>query len=131
MGERKTKLVRNSPLLYIIQPQISEIDVKMQNYFVVKPNIEEKKQLSSNDKIEETPKQPKLNFKEMSVEEQLEFLTKLPEKVKPIKCQFKTNVKDYKGIIVSQQEDIVEIKTELQKDNIQLKIEEIISISML
>jgi hypothetical protein len=73
----------------------------------------------------------KKRFRELSVEEKIDYLIHLPYGVPRIKCLFKTNEKSYRGIVVDYKDGKVVLRVVTKPQKITLDIEEINDIQML
>lgn len=68
-------------------------------------------------------------FKELSMEEKVEYLLHLPPGVPKIKCEFETKEEKYHGIVIGYADGIVHIFQKKKPNKLSLKIEDIISIN--
>jgi hypothetical protein len=73
----------------------------------------------------------KKRFRELSVEEKIEYLLQLPYGVPRIKCIFTTNEKSYRGIVSDYKNGKVVLRVVTKPHKVTLGIEEIVSIQML
>lgn len=133
MGDRKQP---KSPLLYIQQPHIKTPEASMQSHYMtpkkqrdtkVQNSIKrpvsrqkftklkdddqketfESSEANEEEQAEVDAPQEKKKFKDMTLEERIDYFLTTPEHVPVMKCEVKTNGRNYRGIIVDQQDDKV------------------------
>lgn len=68
-------------------------------------------------------------FKDMTVEEKIDYFLNLPSHIPNLKCEVKTEERSYRGIIIDQEEETIILRT--GRRNFSIPIEEIIDIRML
>ncbi|SFD39194.1 Spore coat protein CotO [Lentibacillus persicus] len=133
MGNRKQA---KSPLLYIQQPQIKTPEASMQSHYMTskkqrdtkvqnsikRPGSRQKFTKLKDDDQEETfelsgenekeqsedhrPREKK-KFKDMTLDERVEYFLDTPDHAPIMKCEVKTEGRNYRGIIVDYQDDNV------------------------
>ncbi|MEC1769900.1 CotO family spore coat protein [Schinkia azotoformans] len=77
----------------------------------------------------EVKKPRKKTFKEMSVEEKVDYLVKLPIAVPKVKCEIRTKESTFQGIIAGYTNGVVQIVQRKKPFRIDLKIEDILGIN--
>jgi hypothetical protein len=132
------QIVRNEPLLYIVQPKLEPTVSYMQKSFKAQRNSSEKIEedhrvnethLTEAEQVLQEHKKTKL-FQEMTLEEKLQFLTKLPNQLSSIKCKLVTKKGDYKGFICEYTNEYVVFQIE-KGDKINIPVKQIVSISLI
>lgn len=118
MGEER---YANHPLLYIHQPEMEEVHVTMQHHYRTSTfsadeetdglrSDETSTAVYSHEEDTDDPNQLKQKkFREMTVEEQLAYLTEQPEYVPKIVCEIHTENRLHQGIIQDVKEGIVTV----------------------
>lgn len=98
---RKQKVVETEPLLYIVQPKAMRAAAHMQETFTWTNRTQQ-----TGDAPEQVEKEEeqraffvKKEFQEMTLDEKLAFLTRLPAHLPPLKCQFATKEQRYEGVL--------------------------------
>ncbi|MBA2874951.1 CotO family spore coat protein [Thermaerobacillus caldiproteolyticus] len=135
---KTNQVVRNEPLLYIVQPKLEPTVSYMQKSFKEEKKSSEK--VEKDDRIHETDLKDveqffqenvktKL-FQDMDLEEKLQFLTTLPNQLSSIKCQLATKKRNYKGFICEYKNEHVIFQTE-KHDKVNIPVEQIVSISLI
>jgi len=147
------------PLLYIAQPDLEEAKLNIQHSYVVKVNKQEKK-AKKNDYVEshyeevenveeveeiedaqeelESPENQvqedkgwvKKPFKAMTNEEKVYFMVNKPHYIPKVECRIRTKNDLYIGYILAYNEGKVAVKITSSINNIEIPLEEIISIQM-
>ncbi|MED4353298.1 CotO family spore coat protein [Schinkia azotoformans] len=77
----------------------------------------------------EVKKPRKKTFKEMSVEEKVDYLVKLPIAVPKVKCEIRTKESTFQGIIAGYTNGVVQIVQRKKPFRVDLKIEDILGIN--
>lgn len=120
------------------QPLPSPITINdIKNRIPKGPNAQEDIDQLSQNQQEEIPvlqepevKKPRhKTFKEMSVEEKVEYLVNLPIAVPKAKCEIRTRETTINGIVVGYKNGVVQIVQRKKPFRVDLKIEDILSIS--
>lgn len=92
-------------------------------------------QQSPQNQLEEVQQEPEVKkprhkpFKEMSVEEKVEYLINLPAAVPKVKCEIRTKETTIQGIIAGYTNGVVQIVQRKKPFRVDLKIEEILGIN--
>lgn len=80
--------------------------------------------------VQQEPKKPRQKtFKEMSIEEKVEYLVNLPIAVPKVKCEIRTKETTIQGIIAGYKNGIVQIVQRKKPFRVDLNIEEILGIN--
>ncbi|MBD1381902.1 CotO family spore coat protein [Metabacillus arenae] len=139
------------PLMYIVQPDYNEVQAQMQTLVVKKNKIDtienkqpvavkeknEKMQESQSNSYEEDQvvkkpeKKRRKPISQMSIAEKVDFFTNLPRNIPKTLCQIETETDTYRGIIITEENGLVHIRTLGEPNEIKLQIEEIKSITLL
>src|SRR5699024_12853598 len=82
--------------------------------------LEEKKSMA------ERPK-----FKDMTIEEKVEYFVRQPRHVPKLRCQIETNERKYRGIIIDFQEGHVFIRVGKRSSSTKISLDQITNIRML
>lgn len=94
----------NEPLLYVDQPQISKPKSNMQTEFVsFQENLDVKRKKNKDKNIQIS------SFKQLSIEEKIEYLVQFPKDLFQMKCIIVTKDKTYRGTIVRRHDGMIEI----------------------
>ncbi|GGI14929.1 CotO family spore coat protein [Gottfriedia solisilvae] len=147
------------PLLYIAQPDLEEAKLNIQHSYVVKVNKQEKK-AKKNDYVEshyeevenveeveeiedaqdelDSPENQvqedkgwvKKPFKAMTNEEKVYFMVNKPHYIPKVECRIRTKNDLYIGYILAYNEGKVAVKITSSINNIEIPLEEIVSIQM-
>ncbi|WP_099157112.1 CotO family spore coat protein [Virgibacillus ndiopensis] len=116
MAEKK---LARSPLLYIHQPNVDIPEAKMQyDYMTPKAasdtqtklndkQIENEIQENNEDNDDEEDKRSsrRAKFKEMTIDEKIDYFVNMPSSLPKMKCEVKTGERSYRGIINDKKED--------------------------
>ncbi|KXG10194.1 hypothetical protein AT864_01755 [Anoxybacillus sp. P3H1B] len=104
--------VPNEPLLYIVQPNLEpKVSYMQQSFQAKKPRSSQ--QTGIAEWGEDAQKQGKQKqFQEMTLEEQIQFLVKLPNQMSRIKCHLVTRKGEYKGFILEYRNGHVKFQTD-------------------
>ncbi|ASS90551.1 MAG: hypothetical protein C6W58_01270 [Bacillaceae bacterium] len=124
---KKEKL---EPLMYIVQPNIKKPEVTMQSTLLKKIANNSKQAVKSTWTKEEIYKRRR-ELANMTVHEKIDFFSSLPEHVYKNVCEIKTVEKTYKGIILSKENDVVQIRTFDQNEPLKIKSKSILDIKVL
>lgn len=87
--------------------------------------------LSSQELEEESQSADRIKFKDMTIEEKVNYFINQPRHVPKLKCEVETNERKYRGIITDFQEDQVFIRVGRRTSNTEIPLNEIINIRML
>jgi hypothetical protein len=132
------QIVQNEPLLYIVQPKLEPTVSYMQKTFKGQRNRSEKiagdhrnneTHLTETEQVLKEHEKTKL-FQEMTLEEKLQFLTKLPKELSSIKCKLVTKKGDYKGLICEYTNEHVVFQIE-KGDKMNIPVKQIVSVSLI
>lgn len=147
------------PLLYIAQPDLEEAKLNIQHSYVVKVNKQEKKAKKKDyveshydevvdveevEEIEDTQEElespenqvqedkgwVKKPFKAMTNEEKVYFMVNKPHYIPKVECRIRTKNDLYIGYILAYNEGKVAVKITSSINNIEIPLEEIVSIQM-
>ena len=138
-----------APLLYIHQTRTEKINANMQQYYrssKMKPADTEEKppspdrikksspvytHNSNSDEmgLEDIDQQKDKNFQEMTVEEQLIYLTDKPSYAPRLVCEIKTNERSYRGLVLDYKDGVATIRSGRRR--LEIPREEIERIRML
>lgn len=146
MGDRDR--IVQKPVLYIQQPQESEVTAPMQSYFYYKkeekqadkkgnrkqeatgPNNENRK--PENGIQQNQVPERRRAFKEMSIPEKVNYFVNMPDKVPKMKCEVITEeMKKYRGYIQSLKNDLVNMKTFQQPFQVEIPLKVIQDIKLI
>jgi hypothetical protein len=148
MGYDK-EVKRRDPLLYINQPKMQEVKANMQDTFrskrqdpvkkekakmiakrVMKPAVDQDEKIPDSFQLPVKEKEEDLQgasaflrvkpFKEMNVEEKIEYLLVTISGRPPFPCVYVTEEGSFKGIIHKHDGEAIEVKT-FQGDNVRIK----------
>lgn len=112
----------NEPLLYLDQPKLKKPLSQMQEEYVSFSAVKEK---------EETVNQEKnSSFKELSIDEKIDYLVELPKEFIQMKCKIETKDRTYRGSITNRLDDKIEF-LQAGQQKITISIEDIKSIDLL
>src|SRR5699024_11650770 len=70
-------------------------------------------------------------FKDMTIEEKVEYFVSQPRHVPKLRCQIETNERKYRGIIIDFQEDHVFIRVGKRSSSTKISLDQITNIRML
>src|SRR5690625_3944940 len=98
------------PLLYIDQPTIEKPKAFMQDYYYNSPS--NKQQEEKNESEDHNDEKGELAseeltgpFKDLAVNEKIAYLLNLPEEVPKIRCEFVTEERNYRGVLLEEKEE--------------------------
>lgn len=149
---KKEQTIKQRPLMYISQPNFSNVTAKMQQVVTKKKVSTEVKEepkaeveVSQNEiptVTEDEAPQNVVNtsnnrvsrrrkFVDLNIEEKIKFFVKLPANVPKSTCQIKTESETYRGKVIGLNEGIVLIKTVSEPSEVQLSVQEIKDISII
>lgn len=135
------KIIRQ-PLLYIQQPSFKVPQVNMQVHYSVKRNRREHKEgveldrkevqstMEEYDQNRHSPLKRLKPFKEMDLEEKIEYLQNFPKSIPPVPCIFQTANEAVRGIFVNKTENEVIVKQFDQTEK-SISIKDLTSIVMM
>lgn len=144
----KEKVRHQQPLLFIAQPKLDLPEAEMQQAFRTakgkrKEVITEEEKLEKTeavvkpeDKIQTIEKKPaptnkKVNFKDLSTEEKVEYFLNLPAQIPKMKCEIVTSEGSLIGIISGREENRIHFKSIRRPFKREVKLEEIRDIKLL
>ncbi|MCA1320052.1 spore coat CotO family protein [Bacillus tianshenii] len=133
--ERNQKQIKHPPLLYILQPSSTDIQVQMQSEWkrknVKKPVLD----TESVSRIEEPPSvKQKKNFKDFnkwSLTEKVIYFIELPENRKKNICRILTKEKEIVGKIVGYEGGIVDVFLPLSGACKKIPVDDILNIEVI
>lgn len=147
------KVRSQQPLLFIAQPKLDLPKAEMQQaYRTAKgkkkevlteeekqetAQIEEKRKAAARaeEKTQtaekKAPTSKKVNFKELTTVEKVEYFLNLPSQIPRMKCEIVTSEGSLIGIISGREEDLIQFKSIRRPFKRELKIEDIRDIKML
>ncbi|MCZ0756156.1 CotO family spore coat protein [Anoxybacillus sp. J5B_2022] len=116
------QIVPNEPLLYIVQPKLEPKTSYMQQLF------QAKKAANRANKLEAVMNTKQ--FQEMTLEEQVQFLVKLPQQLSPIKCKIVTKKGEYQGFISEYRNGHLRFQME-KGEKITIPFKQVVSVSLI
>lgn len=116
------------PLLYIDQPTIEKPKAFMQDYYYTPTKNEVELENETSEKV--NAENGTSSFKNLNVEEKIDYLLNLPDGVPKIRCEFTTDEKVYRGILLSKQENEVSISV-VGQENVTISINKLKDIQMI
>ncbi|HZW68603.1 MAG TPA: CotO family spore coat protein [Pseudogracilibacillus sp.] len=117
------QLAHNEPLLYINQPSLSKPKSYMQTEFDSKGESLAKTRSENKETLQ-------TSFKQLSIDEKINYLVTLPSELFQMKCQVKTENKTYYGMIKGRDEQAIEM-IHTSRQHVKIPIPEIRSIHLL
>jgi len=117
------QLAHNEPLLYINQPSLSKPKSYMQTEF-------DSKSESAAEQASKNKETLQTSFKQLSIDEKINYLVTLPRELFQMKCQVKTEDKTYYGMIERRDEQAIEM-IHTGRQHVKIQISEIKSIHLL
>lgn len=117
------------PLLYIDQPTIEKPKAIMQDYFYT-PMKNKEVIDGTMEKNEKDINTGTSSFKDLPVEGKIEYLLNLPTGVPKIRCEFVTEEKSYRGILLERKDSEISIRV-LGHENVTIEIDKLKDINML
>lgn len=132
--ERNLKQIKHPPLLYILQPSSSDIQVQMQSEWKRKNVKKTVLDTESDSRIEETPSVNQKNFKDFnkwSLKERVIYFTELPENRKKNICRILTKEKEIVGKIVGYESGIVDVFLPLSGACRKIQVDDIMNIEVI
>ncbi|MGM7680887.1 CotO family spore coat protein [Cytobacillus sp. Hm23] len=146
---KEKQKIKNTPFMYIIQPNLSTIESSMQKTFIAK--VDNSESINENDinnidnkdsveKIEHTEnviekrkyakKSSIKPFKEMDLVEKVKFLANPPKQLPRVKCKIKTINDMFEGTIIEQTDEKISMHLIDTGDTITINIDEVELITM-
>lgn len=125
------KKEKMEPLLYIVQPKLEKPEAVMQTSVFKKISQTEPEEKSSRQMTQEEIYQKRKELPQMSLHEKIDFFSNLPGHVYKNVCRIETKEKTYEGIILSKEQETVDIRSFDSSEPIRLKLEEITEIKVL
>jgi hypothetical protein len=147
-GKRK---VQPKPLLYIAQPDYGDYVQQSEDYVVSQINQkEESKKTKGTEKVQERSSQKevekvqptkkveqvkrkrsdKKSFKDMTVEEKVDFIINLPQQLPRLTADIVTEENKVRGLIYEKDEDIIRVRTYKAPYKAEININEIQEINI-
>jgi hypothetical protein len=98
---KRSDIIENEPLLYIVQPKLERTVAYMQRTFKSKAAVEQNQKERQNGEMvqEHLNQQQEKQFQQMSLEEQLSFLASPPASLSHVKCKLVCIDGEKEGII--------------------------------
>lgn len=109
------------PLLYIAQPKLAPSQRQMQEAYYVRKDQQAKHELSEAIAGK--------SFKQLTLEEKINYLLTLPANIIDMKCKFSTDRKTYFGRIIQKEDDQIEV-VHSGSQRVRLKISDIKEIEL-
>ena len=160
MSSKQKGNYQMKPLMYIVQPESDEIKVKMQSFVVRKAKKQQAPETATNeiemkDEIEEAPanvqeaiqeeereeaieeqtakqyRKQRKPIMQMSIEEKVEFFKNLPKNMPRTLCLIETKDEKYRGVIMTEENNIVTIRSLTHAKPIEIPLENIQVINLL
>lgn len=94
-----------------------------------KKDVQEQKPSDKNH--DDTNKGKRQRFREMTIEDKVEYFVGLPKQVPRMKCEVRTTVETYRGLIVDYKEGVVHMKTIKRPYDREVNIKDIQNIRLL
>ncbi|OZM58284.1 hypothetical protein CIB95_01560 [Lottiidibacillus patelloidae] len=136
------------PLLYIDQPDYDNYDQQSDDY-VISP-IEESEKNNNHRKMEKAQQRTadneakpakkvdqvkskrsnKKSFKEMSIEEKVDFIINLPQQLPRLTAEIETEEAKVRGLIYEKSENIIKVRTYQAPYKAEINLEDIIAITI-
>ncbi|SEU02694.1 Spore coat protein CotO [Salinibacillus kushneri] len=119
-----------SPLLYITQPRDVHVQASMQKYSVYKKKKEQNASVQQTEGKQDgeeffSDQDDKKGFREMTIEEKINYLTELPSQMPKMKCEVITPDKRYRGLILDFADEVVKMRTIQKPYRVELSLSEI------
>ncbi|SRR5690606_2312136 len=122
-GCQLEKMYENEPLLYVAQPELERPACQMQEEFI---SFFDEEMSEAQKNIE---KRENGSFKQLSIDEKIDYLVQLPQQFIQMKCKIETKEKTFRGSVMKRTKNEVELKHSGGKTMI--PIAEIISIELI
>lgn len=146
MARRKKRL---NPLLYIDQRTYQDVSTSMQDKFIFNDQVQaeendvqlpeeaagdskvavdladtrtEESALESDGRVEETEKKP---FKEMTIQEKIEYLAQFPASIVKIQYSFITTENKIVGYFISKEDDFIQVFPRNKRKPVKIMIDEV------
>ncbi|MRG87097.1 CotO family spore coat protein [Salinibacillus xinjiangensis] len=126
--------VSQKPLLYIVQPGIENVKATMQQYSVTKSeDTSSTKEAPTNtyDEPQSFEEDRQKKFRDMTIEEKVNYLTSLPSQMPKMKCEVLCESGRYRGYVQSYEDEMVHMKTFHSPYRAEVNITEIENIRLL
>nr|WP_309101274.1 CotO family spore coat protein [Fredinandcohnia onubensis] len=159
MNRKNVPSVKQKPLIYVYQPPTLNQPIKMQSTYVIRgvsqrevldevpAEVNEvavpKEKATENVEIEPPERKhevleepaPSINkrkrFKDMKIDEKIYYLTNLPRNIPSFICEIVGKGKVLQGVIVFSNEEIVTVRTNIDGQKEEIKIEDIENINII
>lgn len=111
----KEKRYAKAPLLYIHQPETEKISASMQHHYRTPRKRKNSKDATpvyehNVDDVEGNESEEK-SFYDMTVREQLTYLTSRPDFAPKLRCEVKADGQLYRGIMMDAEENVARMRT--------------------
>ncbi|EZP78834.1 hypothetical protein H839_03161 [Parageobacillus genomosp. 1] len=131
---KRSDIVENEPLLYIVQPKLERTVAYMQRTFKskapVKQELKHKSEWENGEIVQENLNQQQgKQFQQMSLEEQLSFLASPPASLSHVKCKLVSIDGEKEGII--RKYDGTEITIDTVSGTFVIPRKEVVSIALI
>jgi hypothetical protein len=131
---KRSDIVENEPLLYIVQPKLERTVAYMQRTFqskaAVKQKPERKSEWESDEIVQENlNQQQEKQFQQMSLEEKLSFLANLPAPLSHMKCKLVSTDGEKEGLI--RKYDGTEITIDTASGTFAIPRKEVVSVALI
>ncbi|GAA0491985.1 hypothetical protein GCM10008986_17760 [Salinibacillus aidingensis] len=125
-----------SPLLYITQPRDVRVQASMQEYSVYKKKTQNQKKdpEQGEEKVSGEEAETKLEdkkFRDMTVEEKISYLTRLPSQMPKMKCEVLTEDQRYRGLIQDFNDDTIRMRTVQKPYRVELSLSDIEDVKLM
>lgn len=137
--------IHQEPFLYITQPKLKPPERKMQVFYSTREEKEEQKEngvfipsveketiAKEQSKEQERPKnylRPLKTFRNMTIDEKIDYLGDFPPHIPPPTCIFMTEKTEHRGVFQEKVGEEIKIKITDQKEEM-IKIDELTDIKM-
>lgn len=145
----KEKVRRQQPVLFIAQPKLDLPKAEMQQAYLtakgkktevvaaeevteeVKPEAAVPKEEVSPAKKKIAPSNRKVNFKDLSIAEKVDYILNIPSQIPRMKCELVTTEGSLIGIISGIEGDLIQFKSIRRPFKREVKLEDIRDIKLL
>lgn len=136
MSQRKTKEEHSSTDVIHAPKRVNRRHHAFRNEDVTKEIEEtEEKDVASSQENEEqqlsSSNERRKQFKEMDIQERINYFLKRPDFAPKIRCEIRTKGKTYRGIVLGMEEEVVVFKTGNRSAPVQIALEEISEVQLL
>ncbi|MBP2076573.1 CotO family spore coat protein [Oceanobacillus polygoni] len=133
MSQRKTKEDHSSTDVIHAPKRVNrrhhafrhgDVTEEIEETEVVTSQENEKQQLSSSN-------ERRKHFKEMNIQERINYFLKRPDFAPKIRCEIRTKEKTYRGIVLGKEEEVVVFKIGNRSAPVQIALDEITEVQLL